>query len=229
MSILPSLNYALYFILYIPGGLELAFSFFFFFCLFILRRKYSTQLIPRSIFLSFLSLFLGFSLFLHILGNEFRPLLAFTYLLLTVALYFAQKTKKKSLHLASPFLVAALYGFFYWQFTFVEKEITLPAIWEIGERGTKEAGYLDEQLLVTFKLDGNQSTSTFTDELANYLKQKKDPQAQVTLSLLYHWGRFAGHSLAKIDGREFPSQNGFATYGCSAAPCTRYYYGVRGL
>lgn len=220
--------YLLNFIFYAPGGLELAWCIVFFFAYFVVRRSFQSQMIPRSLFFSFALLFLGFSLLIHLISDEFRPLLSFTYFLIAAFSFFAQKSKKKWIHLFSPFAIAAIYALCAWQFTFVEREVTMPATWEIVAQEKQEPGIPQEPTLITFHLGHGDSTSIYSDDVAKTLNEKKDPQASLQVILLYHWGRFTAHSLDKVNGQNLITQNGFATFACANEPCTKYYFGMRG-
>lgn len=204
--------------LYVPGALQLVTVLLVVLILAIRARGFKPRHIPLSL--------IGVSSLYFVLALlDFSPYLALTYALIAGVGFLTLRKGKLVQYLSLPIAIA-IFVLCFNQMTSVEMPFVVDTTVHIGERGKKESGN-PEELLVEFKFgeNGDQAHAVYSDELANSMKGKAS--AQLTLKVLYHWGRLAGTNIELVDGKSFKSTGGYA--GCSVCktPYPKYYFGLK--
>jgi len=213
-------------LLFLPGALELTLFSITLLVIALYHRRLSWRLVARAVFYSTVLLWSGI-----VIGQtgsrDVMPLQWLTYFLITLLAYVLLKQKKPLWQRLSLPLVAALYALCVWQLTFVRKEARATAAWEIGAKGDPLVGHPPEHQ-VTLRFPSEEYIEIYSDTVATQLRHKGTPTVEVTLDLLYHWGKFASYSLKAVDGKTARWLGGGGSIGCRSF-CGKYYLGPRGL
>lgn len=216
---------ALAVLFYVPGAAELFTFILILTILTLLRKRASWDLVPRAILLT-CTVFIAIGIF-----STNGPLY---YVMLGLIAVISLLGRKYPLSFEKAVLPVTLFAYFacYLLFTFVDHQVIVPAKWTLGERATAESGQPQEQLVeFHFGDQDNQTFGVYSDELATYLKTLALDKVEITVSALYHWGKLAGTSLDKINGKEFDTSAGYAgcVDNCTDAPYPKTFLGIRTL
>ncbi len=210
---------------YVPGAAELFTFLLILTILTLFRRRASWDLVPRSILLT-CTVFIAVGVF-----STNGPLY---YVMLGLIACISLLGRKYPASFEKAVLPVTLFAYFgcYILFTFVDHQVVVPAKWTLGERGAVEAGHPQQQLVeFHFGDQDNQTFGVYSDELAMYLKTLALDKVEITVDALYHWGKLAGTSLYKINGKEFDTSAGYAacSNNCNLTPYPKTFLGIRTL
>lgn len=206
-------------LLYVPGALQLVTVLLVILILAFRARGFKPRQIPLSL--------IGVSSLYFVLALvDFAPYLALTYALIAGVGFLTLRKERPLQYLSLP-IALAIFGLGINQMTFVKMPFVVDTTVNIGERGKKESGN-PEELLVEFRFgeNGDHVQAVYSDELANSLNGKTS--SQLTLGVLYHWGRLAATNIELVDGKPFKSAGG-GYAGCSVCktPYPKYYFGLK--
>lgn len=208
---------------YVPGAAELFTFVTIFIILALLRKAITWDLVPRSVLLT-CAIFIALGVF-----SSNGPLY---YVMIGFIAFVSLMARKSPEKYEKTVLPVTLFVYFacYMLFTSVDHPVIVPATWNIGEKGKIEDGRPPEQLVeFHYGGKGQQTQGIYSDELAAYLKTLALDKVEITIDALYHWGKLAGTSLEKVNGKKFDSQSGFAGCidDCKDTPYPKIFLGIR--
>jgi hypothetical protein len=167
----------------------------------------------------------GFNLFL----NNRAILKPVYYLIVLLVSLYVWKTRHPQLERLVLPLMALLFALFHWQFTFVELQLTREATFTIAP----QVYSADPEGSRTVQFDYAGSCSGMvSQELVDYLSQKKEKTVVLSIGALYHFGTLAGYSIDAIDAVKFPSTRSWSGGSCvsnGASAYPKFYFGLRSL